>query len=158
MIATPGVTMPRVDHVGRALLLALFFVSALVAGCKGHGTNAGRACSASVACPVDYTCVYAHDGSTVCMQGCTINETVCMDGSACLPLNPGPTHACYLGGDIAIGDPCSSALDCVRTGICVGTVASATCFLGCNLDGTVTCPGGATCMPTADGNNGFCPP
>lgn len=136
----------------------LVALAALGIGCKSGGSNSGRGCSAHLACPYGFTCVYAHDGTTQCMEGCTINETVCMDGSACLPLNPGPTHVCYLGGDVMIGDACTSALDCVRSGICVGTTASATCMLGCNLDGTVSCPGGATCTATADGNRGFCPP
>ena len=127
----------------------------VVAGCTGH--TAGRECGAS-GCPIDYECVYASDGVARCMASCTINETVCDDGSACLPLQPGPTHVCYLGGNVAIGQACTSALDCTHTGVClrVGTSGQAACFVGCNLDGTHACSGGYPCMPTSDGNTGYC--
>jgi hypothetical protein len=140
-------------------LLVLIVGSGLAAGCKGHGSSMGRACGPSVPCPVDFTCVVASDGSDQCMASCTINETACSDGSACLPLQPGPTHVCYVGGNVPIGQPCTSLLSCVRTGSCLrtGTSSTGTCFVGCNLDGTAPCSGGATCVATTDGNNGFCP-
>lgn len=143
----------------RAVLLAIVVASALVAGCKGHGGSMGHACGPSVPCPVDYACVISFDGSDQCMASCTINETACVDGSACLPLQPGPTHACYVGGDVPIGDPCTSVLDCAHTGICIADgTGTARCRVACNLDGTVGCSGGATCTPTADMNNGYCVP
>jgi hypothetical protein len=139
------------------LLCVLVAATALVAGCKGHGSM-GHACGPSVPCPVDYACVIAFDGSDQCMASCTINETACMDGSACLPLQPGPTHACYVGGDVPIGSTCTRVTECVHGGICLatGSGGTGTCFVACNLDGTVGCSGGATCVATTDGNNGFC--
>lgn len=120
----------------------------------------GSRCSASAPCPVDYACVYASDGTTQCMAGCTVNETACTDGSACLPINPGPTHVCYVGGSVPIGEACTSLGECVRGGICLlnpGSTTTGTCWIACNLDGTVGCGSGVTCTATTDGMAGFCP-
>jgi hypothetical protein len=140
--------------VGKIVWGAVAF--AVVAGCSGHSV-AGRPCASS-GCPVDYVCAYAFDGVARCMASCTINETVCHDGSRCLPLQPGPTHACYLGGNVPIGQTCMTDLDCTRTGICLQSASTGqtACFVGCNLDGSYACSGGHPCMPTLDGNNGYC--
>ncbi len=141
------------------LLLVIASGSALALSCKGP--SMGRGCGPHSPCPFAYACVVALDGTDQCMAGCTINETICDDGSACLPLQPGPTHVCYVGGDVAIGEACTNVAQCVHTGVCLhmaGDPAGAgRCYVGCNLDGTsVACTGGSTCVATADGNSGFC--
>jgi hypothetical protein len=142
----------------RAWLGALAVVSCVIAGC--HGSVAGRLCDRS-ACPANFECVVAGDGMYRCMQSCSLNETVCTDGSACLPVM-GPTgtmsSVCYLGGMTAIGQPCTAIGDCTRTGVCIQsqTTGQTACFVGCNLDGSHMCPGGGACQPTIGNTEGFC--
>ena len=93
------------------------------------------------------------------MGTCDPMETVCHDGSACLSVLRGPTGAaCYLGGPTAIGQRCTSHLDCARTGRCIqDTLSGQTqCFVGCNLDGTHGCSNGASCLATTGNTAGFC--
>jgi hypothetical protein len=142
--------------MGQREALALAFVTALTT--MGCGQSiAGRACDASTPCPSGYSCVTAHDGSTRCMMDCELNETVCRDGKACLPLSVSG-GACYLGGNVAIGGDCTSDLDCTRTAICIRSAATgqAICLEGCNLDGTHDCPNMQPCLPTSGGVIGYC--
>lgn len=89
------------------------------------------------------------------MADCSLTETVCRDGTACLPLASGSGGACYLGGNVPIGSACTSDLDCTRTGICIHGSTQAKCLIGCNLDGTHACGGGQPCLPTT-GSAGYC--
>lgn len=133
-------------------------VLALAIGAIGCGQSiAGRACSASDPCPDEYACAPAHDGTPRCMRTCTLDETVCSDGKVCLPLSSGGGGACYLGGNVAIGQPCTSDLDCTRTALCLHSSlsADAICLQGCNVDGTYACPNSQPCLP-AIGGAGYC--
>lgn len=133
--------------------LALLFAASAM-GCGPSIT--GRACDASDPCPTHFACVPAHDGVTRCMRECDLSETVCQDGTVCLPLGGSTGFACYLGGNTPVGGTCTSDLDCTRDALCVHAGSLAQCFIGCNLDGTHRCNGGFACLPLAGGRDGFC--
>jgi hypothetical protein len=115
----------------------------------------GRACDSTDPCPVHFTCAPAHDGTNRCMRECSLNETVCSDGTVCLPIGSSSMGgACYLGGNVGIGGDCSSDLDCTRTAICLHAGAVAQCRVGCNVDGTHGCSGGFVCLPAVGA--GYC--
>ena len=130
------------------------FTFVIASGC-GRAV-AGRACDSTAPCPDDYVCAPARDGANRCMVTCSLTETVCHDGSACLPLG-GSMGACYLGGERAINDTCTTDLDCTRTAICVHGYAPnhstprTLCLRGCNIDGTFDCGGGVPCV-----GSGYC--
>ena len=115
----------------------------------------GRACDASDPCPTNFVCAPAHDGVDRCMRTCSLTETVCNDGTVCLPLATTGSGACYLGGNVGIGGRCASDLDCTRTAICIGAGSVTECRVGCNLDGTHMCSGALACQP-ASGGSGYC--
>ena len=84
-------------------------------------------------------------------------QTVCSDGTICIGTGSSSMGgACYLGGNIAIGSPCTSTLDCTRTALCLSAGAVSECRVGCNLDGTHGCNAGFFCQPTAGSAAGFC--
>jgi hypothetical protein len=91
------------------------------------------------------------------MRECALDETVCSDGTICLPIGSSTLGgACYLGGNVGIGQSCSTDLDCTRTALCLHSGSVAECRVGCNLDGTHGCNGGFFCQPTTGMTAGFC--
>jgi hypothetical protein len=139
----------------RVVLVLALALSTIVFGCGPSVT--GRACDSTDPCPNHFVCAPAFDGVDRCMSTCSLNppETVCHDGTVCLPITA-TEGACYLGGNVAIRGTCMSDLDCTRTAICVGTTGSTgQCFVGCNFDGTHDCTGGFFCQHTS-GSSGYC--
>jgi hypothetical protein len=129
-----------------------------IAGCGP--SVVGRPCDSTDPCPAHFTCAMAHDGTNRCMRDCALDETVCSDGTACLPIGSSSLGgACYLGGNAGVGQSCTNDLDCTRTAICIGSStapgAPRECRVGCNIDGTHGCNGGFFCQPTTT-NAGFC--
>ncbi len=137
----------------RTVLLASIATLAAVAGCGP--SVVGRPCDSTDPCPDHFVCAQAHDGVNRCMRTCSLDETVCSDGTACLPLAVSG-GACYLGGNVSVGGTCTSDLDCTRTAICIHSGSIAQCRIGCNLDGTHDCAGGFFCQPTVGNVSGFC--
>lgn len=139
-------------------LLVLFAGAlALQVSASGCGPSVvGRACDSTDPCPTNFVCAPAHDGVARCMRSCDLTETVCSDGTVCLPLASGSGGACYLGGNVAIGASCASDLDCTRTAICIHAGSLSECRVGCNLDGTHACNGGFACQPTSGLTAGYC--
>ena len=138
----------------RALIAIALLSLAAVAGCGP--SVIGRACDSSNPCPTHYTCANDHDGNARCMRECALDETVCTDGTACLPIGASSLGgACYLGGNVGVGQACTSDLDCTRTAICIRSGSVSECRVGCNRDGTHGCSGGFACQPTT-GSAGFC--
>lgn len=137
----------------RCALLVLAASLTAVAGCGP--SVVGRACESTDPCPTNFVCAPAHDGVDRCMRTCSLTETVCSDGTVCLPLSGTGGGACYLGGNIAIGAACSSDLDCTRTAICIHAGALSECRVGCNIDGTHECNGSLSCQRT-NGSAGYC--
>lgn len=134
-------------------LATLFVLSGSAVGCGP--SVVGRACDSTDPCPTHFACALAHDGVARCMRECSLSETVCTDGTACLPLGSSGGGACYLGGNVAVGGTCMSDLDCTRTAICITSGSQHECRVGCNRDGTHDCAGGFACQPTL-GLAGFC--
>ena len=142
----------------KLLFVTAFQMSWLAFGCGP--SVVGRACDSCDPCPANFACAAAHDGTTRCMRECNLSETVCSDGTVCLPLGGSPMGgACYLGGNVGFGQACTGDLDCTRTAICVSNPATGAtqCIVACNLDGTHACSGGLTCQPTSGSTAGYCP-
>lgn len=141
---------------------AWIFVGALAVALPGWGCGqsvVGQPCSASDPCPANFDCAPDRTGELRCAYVCEFGvDTICVDGSVCLPIGS-MGDACYAGGTAGIGGDCSSHLDCVRGAICLqvtGATISPRCYRGCNYGETNTCPGSAYCSP-ASGGSGYCP-
>ena len=131
---------------------------ALVAGC-GQSV-VGREC-VTEPCPRNFVCALNHGGERICTFACdSATATVCIDGSVCLPWSGDGMDTCYPGGNVTYGGSCSSTLDCVHGGVCIGPVSmpgSARCFRGCNFGSTPDPCNPASYCVRAIGGTGYCP-
>jgi hypothetical protein len=138
----------------RTTALTLSLAAALAAGCGQSIT--GMPCDPTAPCPDHWVCALAHDGIGRCMHECDTTQTVCNDGRVCAYVIGTGTGACYLGGNVGVGQTCTTTLDCARGGLCVDRFADGAlvCMEGCNLDGSRPCLDGSACL--GFGGDGFC--
>lgn len=96
--------------------LALAFV---VAGCGGKGAP-GSACYRDSDCQSGSQCFALAGSELTCMRTCSGDSPFCDAGEVCVPTDDDPAvHVCLVGGDVAIGDPCTYSWECARSGVCV---------------------------------------
>ena len=99
-------------------------------------------------------------------SACSFTHQVgCMAPQACyLVVNPdgmSGTGQCFLPGTIAIGAPCTGAVDneCVPSGVCAGDGSgsgAATCIQMCDVAGGGMCPAPQTCVDSGFPGLGIC--
>ncbi|MBX7192491.1 MAG: hypothetical protein K1X94_10560 [Sandaracinaceae bacterium] len=120
-----GCAEPRVRSratrrwVALAGVLACLAASAL--GCNGNGN--GTPCTTDLDCQSSFVCVADPAlPSARCMRLCEAGTRLCADGSVCLDLAGG--RACFPGGRVGFGEPCTASLDCEAGTVCPDAVRS----------------------------------
>lgn len=96
------------------LTLAGFTLIGL-AGCGGGSTNV--TCAVDLDCQSSLICVAdpAFE-SPRCLPPCEEGTRLCDDGTVCVAFAGG--RACYPGGDVGFGEPCSESLECEGGTVC----------------------------------------
>lgn len=113
----------------------------------------GGACGSTEECEPGAACI-EHGDSFACMERCdTATMRLCLGGEVCSSAGSG--GACLLGGDVAIGEPCSASAECEAGAICTGSA----CRQACTVGDDSPCASGETClMLGATGADGYCAP
>jgi hypothetical protein len=104
--------------------VALAGVLAVIAlGCGGNGS--GGVCTTDLDCQTTLVCV-ADPALDVarCMRPCDEATRLCDDGLVCTPLAGG--RACYPGGRIGFGEPCTANLECESGTVCPAAIGRCT--------------------------------
>jgi hypothetical protein len=147
---------------------------ALGEGCEGDavGDNCGaglvcvkgkcaRFCDETSDCDKDAFCSLAipggPDGSFKVCEGKSndcdpVKQSGCPDGEGCYPQTAG--YKCSAPGNVAIGQPCTYANECVSSASCL-KLGETRCFKLCDASSPDTCGGGEKCT-SVDGTYGVC--
>ncbi len=94
-------------------------------------SQVGEVCNGPRDCVDEALCVGAKAGGFLCMAECDARYSVC-DAGVCLALTPRPESICYIGGTVAVGQDCSTNLDCVAGSLCIGTADTFLCTTACD--------------------------
>ncbi len=104
--------------------------------------------------------------NSVLIQGCTlrnqcdyVRQTGCPPGTGCYPTSDVGESVCLQRGTAAVGEPCSTANDCVAGATCASVSAArpGLCRPVCNPLEPV-CPAGTSCRGFSErpGDWGYC--
>lgn len=92
-------------------------------GCSANGN--GEVCTTDVDCQTTFVCVADPALATArCMRPCDATTRLCDDGAVCLDLAGG--RACYPGGRVGFGEPCTASLDCESGTVCPDAIRECT--------------------------------
>lgn len=111
----------------RSVAASALALACVAMGCGGNSN--GEVCVSDLDCQSTFVCVADPlIDEARCMRPCDDATRLCADGSVCVDLAGG--RACYPGGSIGFGEPCTTSLECEAGTVCPDAIRE--CTQACN--------------------------